>query len=84
VTLPSVRVHVLAIRWGLVRPYCDGARLLSCRGIPTLRSVSLLLNDGVGKRQTQNVPIAPLSARPESWQIVGKWVFEQETSKQKK
>jgi hypothetical protein len=42
------------------------------------------LDDGVGKRQTQNVPIAPLSARPESWQIVGKWVFEQETCKQKK
>jgi hypothetical protein len=38
----------------------------------------------VGKRQTQNVPIAPLSARPESWQIVGKWVFERETGKQKK
>ena len=36
-------MHVLAIRWGLVRPYCDGASLLSCRGIPTLRSVSLLL-----------------------------------------
>jgi hypothetical protein len=42
------------------------------------------LDDGVGKRQTQNVPIAPLSARPESWQIVGKWVFERETGKQKK
>jgi hypothetical protein len=30
VTLLCVRVHVLAIRWGLVRPHCDGTSLLSC------------------------------------------------------
>ena len=29
-------------------------------------------------------PFALKSACPESWQIVGKWVFEQETGKQKK
>jgi hypothetical protein len=42
------------------------------------------LADGVGRRQTQNVPIARSSARPESWQIVGKWVFEREACKQRK
>jgi hypothetical protein len=42
------------------------------------------LDDGVGKRQTQNVPIAPLSARPESWQIVGKWLFERQCANRQK
>jgi hypothetical protein len=84
VTLPCVRVHVLALRWGLVRPYCDGASLLSCRATPTLRSVFLLLTMELANGRRKNVPIARLSARPESWQIVGKWIFEQETAKQKK
>ena len=72
----------LEIRWGLVRPYCYGASLLLRDSHPALCLPPL--DDGVGKRQTQDVPIAPLSTRPESWQIVGKWVFEQETGKQKK
>jgi hypothetical protein len=41
---PSVRPGARSCNpLGLVRPYCDGVSLLSGKGIPTLRSVSLLL-----------------------------------------
>jgi hypothetical protein len=65
VTLPCVRVHVLAIRWGLVRPYCDGASLLSCRGIPTLRSVSLLLTMELahGRRRMSRLRLCRLARK---------------------
>jgi hypothetical protein len=38
----------------------------------------------VTRKRAGSVPFALKSACPESWQIVGKWVFEQETGKQKK
>ena len=47
-TLPCVRVHVLAIRWGLVRPYCDGARLLSGH-MCQFRNQPILISNLLGK-----------------------------------
>src|SRR6266851_6355386 len=59
------------------RAYCRDEGFPPCALSPSS-------DDGVGKRQTPNVPIVPLSACPESWQIVGKWLFERQSANEQK
>ena len=58
---------------GLVRPYWDGARLLSGWGTLSLSELCLPpFGDEADKREAQKVPIAFVSACPDFWQIFGK------------
>ena len=70
---------------GLVRPYWDGARLLSGWGTLSLSELCLPpFGDEADKWEAQKVPIAFVSARPDFWQIFGKWLFERKANNREK
>ena len=67
------------LQWSgsMERAYCRG------EGLSTRISVSLPFGDGVANRAAER-SVCVCIGSPESWQIVGKWLFQRGSVKQKK